>query len=298
MNKKDIIKSFIPPIVLQFIRSGRSKSYQRTDLPEWEYVPEGWTYAQSHSEVKGWNVQEILDVYKRKWPRFLDLMQGTGPLGIAHESELTTNDDIHAHNVMMSLAYALALASHDASSLSILDWGGGIGHFYVIAKKVLPDVEIEYHCKDVALLAEYGSQLFPDQHFYSDETCFRRKYNFVMASASLHYAERWQRLFENLAAVADPFLYVANLPTIVTAPSFVFIQRPYAYGYNTQYLGWCLNRTDFLSWAEALGLELLREFVTGMKPMILNAPGQNEYRSFLFRLCNRPQQPADSPGGF
>ena len=297
MNKKDIIKSFIPPIVLQFIRNRRPKSYRRTGYPEWEYVPEGWAYAQSHSEVKGWNVHEILDVYKRKWPRFLALAEGTGPLGIAHESELTTNDDLNTHNMMMSLAYALALASHHMSSLSILDWGGGIGHFYVVAQKVLPDVEIKYHCKDVPLLAEYGSQLFPDQHFYSDETCLLRKYDFVMASAAFHYAENWKKLLKDLSGAVTSFLYVANMPSILTAPSFVFVQRPYAYGYNTQYLGWCLNRNEFLLSAQACGLELLREFVTGIKPTILNAPEQNEYRSFLFRSRNRPQRSIDAGGG-
>jgi putative methyltransferase (TIGR04325 family) len=289
MNKKDIIKSFIPPIVLQFIWNRKSESYPGTGCPEWEYIPEGWSYLQAHPEIKGWNVQEILDVYKRKWPRFLAQMEGTGPLGIAHESELSTNDDLHTHNMMMSLAYALALASHHRSSLSILDWGGGIGHFCVMAKKLLPDVEIEYHCKDVPLLAEHGSQLFSHQHFYSDETCFRRKYDFVMASASLHYTENWKKLIEDLAAAAESSLYVANLPTVLTAPSFVFVQRPHAYGYNTQYLGWCLNRNDFLLHAKALGLELLREFVTGIRPTILKAPEQNEYRTFLFRPGSRAE---------
>lgn len=297
MNKTKIIKSLLPPIVPQLIRYLRSAAYRRRRDDEWEYIPAGWAYAQTHPEVKGWNVHEILEVYKRKWPRFLALVEGTGPLGIAHESELTTNDDLHSHNMMMSLAYTLALASHRRSSLSILDWGGGTGHFYVIAKKVLPDIEIEYHCKDVPLLAEYGSNLFPDQYFYSDERCLLRKYDFVMVSAAFHYAENWKKLLKDLAGVATSLLYVANMPSILTAPSFVFVQRPYAYGYNTQYLGWCLNRNEFLLSAQACRLELLREFVTGIKPAILNAPEQNEYRSFLFRICARAQQPADSSGG-
>jgi len=74
------------------------------------------------------------------------------------------------------------------------------------------------------------------------------------------------------------------MPFVLQAPSFVFVQRPYMYGYNTEYLGWCLNLTDFLNETSRLGLELVREFVVGERPRIINAPEQCQYRGFLFRF--------------
>ena len=169
----------------------------------------------------------------------------------------------------------------------MLDGGGGIGHYYLLAQALLPGVEIVYHCKDVPALTGYGAQLFPEQHFCSDETCLQRVYDFVLASASMHYTEDWQALLRRLAGATRDYLYVADLPTVLEAPSFVFVQRPYEYGYNTEYLGWCLNRTEFLRVAAGAGLHLLREFVYGHRPLIHGAPEQNAHRGYLFRA--RPE---------
>ncbi len=182
----------------------------------------------------------------------------------------------------MTFGYVAALAARGLDTLSLLDWGGGIGHYYVLARALLPGVGIDYHCKDVPLFTEYGRQLFPDQHFYADESCLAQHYDLVVASTSLHYAENWRDPFGKLAQATMSYLYVAQLPTVQRAKSFVFIQRPYAYGYNTEYISWCLNRDEFLAQAAAAGLRLQREFVYGHVPMIRQAPEPGEYRGYLF----------------
>lgn len=284
MSVKEFVKLLTPPLFIKLAKmllSGREKPFI-----EWEYIPEGWSYAETHSEVKGWNVQNVLDTYICKWPKFVEIVGGTGPLGVAHESALTTNTDLNSHNTIMAFAYAIALVTHHLDSLSMLDWGGGIGYYYLLAQALLPDVRIDYHCKDVPILAEYGVQLFPEQHFYTDESCLERTYDFVMASTSMHYSKDWQALLTGLARATQGYLYITSLPTVLQASSFVFVQRAYAYGYNTEYLGWCLNREQFLKCAEASGLELVREFVIGHRPSIYRAPEQNEYRGFLFRSAS------------
>jgi len=280
MSLKDMIRLATPPVFIHLAKRLRTARQYRV---EWEYVPEGWTYGEMHPEVKGWNVQNVLETYKEKWPQFVALVKGTGPLGFEHESALTTNTDINSHNTMMAFAYVLTLAARKKDRVSMLDWGGGIGHYYLVAQALLPKVGIEYHCKDVKVLSEYGARLFPEQHFYADESCLENIYDFVLASASIHYAENWQNLLHRLAGATAEYMYIANLPTVEQASSFVFIQRPYQYGYNTEYLGWCLNRTEFLHTAERAGLDLMREFVYGHQPSIHGAPEQNMYRGYLFR---------------
>jgi putative methyltransferase (TIGR04325 family) len=279
---KEFIKLITPPLLVKLLQRLRDGARTASGV-EWEYIPEGWKYAETHPAVKGWNVQDILETYKRKWPKFVNVARGTAPLGIAHESELASQTDMISHNTIMSFAYVVALAAHRAEKLSMLDWGGGMGHYCVLTQSLLPGVEIDYHCKDVPMLAEYGAQLLPDQHFYTDEACLGQKYDLVMASTSLHYTQDWQRLLAGLAAAARRYLYIANLPVVVDASSFVFVQRPYAYGYNTEYLAWCLNSKQFMDCAESLGLGLVREFIYGHRPLIHNAPEQNEYRGYLFR---------------
>src|SRR5437660_12823942 len=111
---------------------------------------------QADSKIKGWNVESVLNVYREKWPAFVKQLEGTGPFGVAHESDLNDRTDPIFHNIIMSYGYALSIASRCKRSISLLDWGGGIGHYYLISQALIPDLEIDYHCKDVPILAEYG----------------------------------------------------------------------------------------------------------------------------------------------
>jgi putative methyltransferase (TIGR04325 family) len=280
MALKRMVRQIVPPVFVQWARRLRTGLNPPV---EWEYIPEGWAYAERHPEVRGWDVQEVLETYQQKWPRFVAMVQGTGPLAVAHESLLTTNDDLKSHNTIMTFGYALALAASGKTRLSMLDWGGGIGHYFLLARALLPGVEIAYRCKDLPLLCAHGAQLFPQQQFSADESCFEQTYDFVIASTSVHYARDWRDLVRRLAGSTSRYLYVANVPSVRNAASFVFVQRPYRYGYNTEYLGWCINRTEFLDAAAGAGLALVREFVYGHEPVIRGAPEQNGYRGYLFR---------------
>lgn len=279
MKMRTILHELTPPILIHSLERVQARGRE----PEWEYLPQGWAYASTHREVKGWDVAAVLEAYKQKWPRFENLTQGTGPLGIAHESDLSDNSDISSHNTVMTFAYVLALASRCKDMISMLDWGGGVGHYYVLARELLPDLTIDYHCRDLRLLADHGARLFPGQHFYSDDSCLERSYDFVLASASLHYSEEWQSVLGGLRMATRSYLLVTRLPTVTKSPSFVFVQRPYPYGYDTEYIGWCLNHSAFLAQAEQLGLTLVREFIIGERPSIKGAPEQCQYRGFLFR---------------
>ena len=286
MNAKQLLKDLLPPVLVKAARAIARPASQSSgnDRPEWGYVPQGWDAEKSDPAIKGWNVQTVLDAYKAKWETFVKTTQGAGPFGLPPEAISPAKDaDLPYHNGVMVFGYCLALASRNKSAVSILDWGGGIGHYYQIARALLPDVKIEYHCKDVPLLAEHGGTLFPEAHFCSDESCLARRYDLVMAGTSLHYARDWQRTLRGLADAVGGYLLVTGLPVVHAAPPYVFVQRPYRYNYDTEYLAWCLNRGQFLESARGMGLTLVREFITGHFPPIQGAPEECEYRSFLFR---------------
>jgi putative methyltransferase (TIGR04325 family) len=281
MGLRELLKLLVPPLALNGYRHVRRRI---SALPaEWEYIPEGWNYRRGHPEVRGWNVEEVLDAYRRKWPDFVERTTGTSPFGFSHESDVSSSDNPDFQNEILIFAYSLALAARSRDQLSMLDWGGGVGHYYLLAKAALPGVMVDYHCKDVPILAEHGASCFPDQHFYSDDSCLDRTYQFVLASGSLHYAEDWADVLRRLATATNGFCLVTRLPTVIEADSFVFVQRPYAYGYNTEYLGWCINRQAFIDQAMKGGLRLVREFVVPFSVMMAGAPERCQYRGFLFQ---------------
>ena len=58
------------------------------------------------------------------------------PLGVHHETARVTTGDVGAHNMLVSFAYVVALAARGRERLSVLDWGGGLGHYEALARSV------------------------------------------------------------------------------------------------------------------------------------------------------------------
>jgi putative methyltransferase (TIGR04325 family) len=278
-NLRTTIKLLLPPLLLAAAKQLR----RRITKQEWEYVPSGWQMAQTDPAVKGWSQLAVLETYMARWSDFLKSLEGTGPFGVSPEATVQNSRDLSYHNLMMTYGYALSLSSVGKATITMLDWGGGIGHYYLISKTLRPDLEIDYHCKDFPLFTMQGQQLFPEAHFHSDEAWKERTYDFVLVSSSLQYAEDWRSIFAQLASVTIGYIFVTRLPVVHRSESYVFVQRPYKYGYNTEYLAWCLNRLEILAYAQQIGLSLVREFIVENPPRIYRAPEQSEYWGFLFR---------------
>jgi putative methyltransferase (TIGR04325 family) len=286
MSLSRTAKRFLPPIVIDatryLLRNDRHRGSPQMH-PEWEYMPNGWHTEDPH--IEGWNVQSIVATQKAKWPEFLQLLKGSDTLGIAHEAPTPSNSDFAAHNIVMSYAFVLAMTARKRDCVSLLDWGGGIGHYYAISKALVPETTIKYYCKDLSFFCQCGRELLPDATFYDDdEECFKQNYDLVLASGSLHFTKDWQSILAQLASVTRSYLFVTRLPITYRAPSFVMVQRPYRYGYHTEYLSWSLNRAEFLAYTRSLRLNLMREFlVYPGQPHVVGAPEQPDYRGFLFR---------------
>ena len=299
-----LVKSLTPPLLWEALKAGKARVVRTANdpvaepepppppaaepPPEWEYVPEGWSRAAADERVKGWDVEAIAQAYRAKWPSYIEALRGPGPLGVYHEvvaGEAVDALDHGAHTMLVSYAYVLALTAGGKQRVSILDWGGGSGHYLPLSRAVLPGVEIDYTCKDVPALVALGRELFPEACFLEDDDeALLRTYDLVLVSGSLQYSEGWPAALARLGEAAGSYLYVTRLPVALAAPSFVVLQRAYAYGYDTEYLGWVVNREELLREAAAARLELVREFLLQAWFTAPGAPEQPvEHRGFLFR---------------
>ncbi len=261
--------------------------------PEWEYVPEGFARAHSAGEQAaiGWGAQDVARAYREKWPRFLDALKGAGPLGVSHEVPTGAPIDRHdlvAQNSVLAFAFALARASHDSGQLSVLDRGGALGHFYVLARRLFPELELDYHCRELPAVCAEGREVLPEVTFHDTDDCFERSYDLVIASGSLQYEQDWQRLLRQLADASARWTFLTRLPVARQHASFVVLQRAHAYGYATEYLGWVLNRDELLDAAHGAGLELERELALLPEFSVDGAPEAFIHAGFLFRTNSQP----------
>ena len=77
--------------------------------------------------------------------------------------------------------------------MSVLDWGGGLGYYYFVAPPCSPTtVGLDYHCKDMPVICDYGRRGASQISFWDNDKCLSRRYDLVFASSSLQYGEPWE----------------------------------------------------------------------------------------------------------
>ena len=90
-------------------------------------------------------------------------------------------------------------------------------------------------------------------------------------------------MVNRLSEATSRHLYITRVPTVHKVPSYVMVQRPYVYGFDTEYLGCALTVQSFWHVPSLPLLTLIREFVVKSPPYIQNAPEQCTYWGYLFQ---------------
>ncbi len=250
---------------------------------EWQVLPGGFEEARRDAKIKGWNEQAVMDVYANELQTMRERLDAGIPIGLRELDANARFDEVFNHNLAQTWGWVLGRAAGQSAELSVLDWGGALGHYYVWARALRPDLKLDYTVKEMPIFAEQGAQLLPEVRFCGDaQQALARQYDLVFASGSLHYEEDWHVLLAQLLEVAQKFVFLTRVP-MTTGPAFVYVQRPYAYGYDTEYPSWCINRDEFLSEVEKCGWQVDREVVTGERVEIVGAPEVVQYRGYLLR---------------
>lgn len=291
MTLRRIAHRVLPPIVVDALRAVVGR---RAPLPgRFEVVGPEWPF--STEANPGWEDAAIPASQAQRWESFRAACASTAPLDLAHEATEPIPRNMPFHNTYMTFGYVLALAAAGRDELSMLDWGGGLGHYAVLAEALVPDTRIDYHCKDLPAFCEEGAVLLPDATFTSDDTCLDRTYDLVMASGSLQCSADWRAVAKGLAGATGRYLYLTRLPVLLSSSSVVVRQQARIQGFNDDLLGWFLNRDELIGHLESCGMELMREFYVDEHPFIEDAVEQADVRGFLFSRTGGEAERDGSP---
>jgi putative methyltransferase (TIGR04325 family) len=284
----------LPPIVTDFLRAIRNhhdggllqdmKEAVQGFAPEWEAVPETDWMASN-----GWLHSSIVATQVEKWPDFQASVSAPHSLGVAHEAKPNAPANISSHNIIMTFGYVLGrvISACPETPVHVLDWGGGLGHYAVLAKVLFPETPISYTIMDLPPLIEAGRACVPDAHFMADiNDALKTPYDLVYASSSLQYVRDVYGLLARIADTGSRWIMVCRMPFVDESEDFVVVQRPKKYGYDTEYTGWFLNRDKFVKFMQLRGYQLDREFLNDERPQVANAPEQCSYRGFLFKRAS------------
>ena len=137
--------------------------------PAHEFVPEGWERAERERSIQGWNVESVVAAQAARLPELERTLASTSPLGCASSRRQFSRGDVTEHNTLATFAYVAALAAGGGPEFSLLDWGGGVGQYGKIAQAVLPDIRVDYYCKEVPVQCRHGRRYFPEATFFEPD---------------------------------------------------------------------------------------------------------------------------------
>jgi putative methyltransferase (TIGR04325 family) len=245
---------------------------------EWELAPDGW------QDDTGWSnaddVAKVLDHYRAKLPRLRAALDGHGLIGVPTSPARDVTPTVADQNIVLQFAYALSLASRDRREVAVLDWGGGIGFLSLIATALFPHLAIDYHVKELSVIATAGRALVPTVTFWDDDRCFGRPFDLILASNALQYVEHWRPVLAAFGRTTPGrYVLLQHVPTTIAGPSFAVRQRAYA----TQFTGWIFGREELLAAAADAGLTPVREFLDSFRGTIPGTAANWESRGYLFR---------------
>ena len=287
---KKLALAILPELILQKLRTLRERDKVHLVQDDgFNLIKPEWDAVEDESEVwyqpAGWAHKSIAQRQLEKWESFMAAHSDANPFGRSHEADPNAPLDVSAHNTVMTFGYVMGrVVSECDQNPSILDWGGGLGHYAEYMRHLFPSKNWNYVLKDLPELCEVGIELNPNVKFVSDESeVYKRKYDIVFASSSLHYTRDIYGLVDRLCSVSDRYFFVTRTPFVDAVDDFVVVQRPHKYGYLTEYAGWFLNRKKFQEFVEKRGFKLDREFLLAERPYVPNAPEQCVYRGLLFR---------------
>ncbi len=266
MTFKRIVKAIVPPVLWSIGRALKQRLVPPAD--HLAFAPDGWA---TPLPTGGGN-----EVF---WSRFAERGRAECEALVARvraeHPVLTSDDGMFGY---ISFGYVLALAARQKDKVTVLDYGGKFGEYYWLAKALVPDVEIEFHCKELPAVAAAGRGLAPDVIWHTDDQCLDGPYDLVMFSASLGYVPDWKGILGQAAQGTRHYLFLADLPSVRDVPTFVITQRSAGLT-QLQYL---FNRSEIADTLQRAGLRLIREFTMGVHAPVANAPEQPVYAGLLF----------------
>ena len=268
MSANGILKSIVPPLLWNVGSSVKRRVVRSTTLLE--YAPQGWATPLPGDS----NSDDFWAAFIAQERAFCEAL-----IARVHAGEPLLFPDGNENSKYTVFGYVLALAARQQQRLSVLDYGGNVGDYYWLGRALLPDVHLDYHCRELPSVAAAGRLISPDVTWHTDDACLDARHDLVMFSSSIQCLPDWQHILQRAGQSARFYLLLSDVPTVRDVPTYVATHRT---GGHTA-LQMVVNRSDILDTAERPDLRLVREFPMGAHPPIVNAPEQPTCTGWLFR---------------
>jgi putative methyltransferase (TIGR04325 family) len=289
MSLKSLLREATPPFLWSLGRQflGRNGAQPQAGeaieqgLPEFE-----WMSPAEDSSTIGYTKSSLVDAPVRHFPEILSRIGGPQPYG-CKPGEVRGDTTAYWHQQAFPFAYAIGRCLPTDRTLKVLDWGGGLGLYWHLARTLFPDLPLDYHIHELPEFSRRGSEFTPDAHFHFKTSEWEGdRFDLVVASGSLQYAHDWRGVLKELARATSNLMYLARIPVLFEeAEPRNVLHRPRSYGYEADVSFRVLPRSGILGTVEREGLRLVREFVGAEEIVVHPDRTKIPFRGYLLQRC-------------
>jgi len=239
INFKQVLKNFIPPILLQ--KKHFFGSYS------------SWEEAVKHSI--GYSSDIILNKVKES-----ALKVKAGRMACERDSVLF--DKIQYSWPLLS--GILWIASQNDNRLNLIDFGGSLGSTYYQNRQFLTHLkELRWNIVEQEKFVECGRNFFENEHikfYYTIEECIKEcNPDVIILSGVLPYLEKPYELLSGVIKKGFKYIIFDRTPFLEKEVDRLTVQKVSPKIYDVSYPAWFFNRDKFLSFF-AEGYDLMAEF--------------------------------------
>jgi putative methyltransferase (TIGR04325 family) len=190
------------------------------------------------------------------------------------------------------VAMAMGNKIDSDSTLTILDFGGGLGIGYMVLKESMSNniKSVDYAIIEVPEVCSVGKTLFKKNEIkYQDSILPFQEFDIIYASSVIQYIEDWQALLIKFSDLKPQFILLSDV-FAGTIESFVSLQNYY----GSRIPHWFLNLDDLVNCFSDVGYQLImKSYATSRRldhediiPMS-NFPKRNQLKMTLHLLFKR-----------
>ena len=244
---KEIIKLFLPPIVLNFIKRFKINKYGwKGDYTSWK---------EAEKDAIGYDSNEILNKVKNS---LLKVKNGE----VVYERDSVLFDKIQYSWPLLS---GLLLASTTSKrKLNIIDFGGSLGSTYYQNKKFLDKLDdLSWSIVEQKHFVEIGQNEFENdilKFFYSvDKSVKKEKENVLLLSSVLQYIEKPYELLDDILKNDFKYILIDRTPFSKCCEQIKLQVVPPSI-YNASYPCHFFEEDRFFNYFKDKGFNLLESF--------------------------------------
>lgn len=244
---KKIIKSLIPPILLDIVRKIRTNKYGW----EGDYL----TWQDAKNSATGYDTNRILEAVEYS---LLKVKNGEA----AYERDSVIFDEIqYSWQLLTGLMF---VAAQSSGKLDVLDFGGSLGSTYYQNKKFLDKFDdVSWSIVEQKNFVEVGKEKFEDERlkfFYTvDEAIKREQSNILLLSSVLQYIEKPYELLDDI--LKNNFKYILiDRTSFSKGDEKIKLQVVPPNIYTASYPCRFLNELKFVKYFEKNNFRIIEDF--------------------------------------